>query len=323
MSEHLSMLFDRLGSHQSVDETNPVHPVLHEINPEITPESNPKLTPSQPAPRDTRYQSFQAEIRAEIRDDILVEDLAPRTTDLSNEPRRSPDRHVEQAIALLEHYSFEIAGGSARSFVAYWADDLPSEWLRLAILEALYQGRYKAVSVSQILTRWERKQQPQTHFNAEFESLICDQLFAEVEAEIETAEAVETAEATRDTITAKSPAPSAESKIPDKSTSEQMEDSNSDLTPVRLPDSSPPSHDAIAPQHAPHNTENHQDIAQSGESGESNQSDEPGFSSLHHQRAHPTQIAQFVPESDSHIYDKLRDLARASETEEASAPPVS
>lgn len=316
-----------------MDETNPLHSVLHEINPEInpeiTPESKPKLAPSQPAPRDTHYPSFQAEIRAEIRDDILVEDLAPRTTDLSNEPRRSRDRHVEQAIALLEHYSFEIAGGSARSFVAYWADDLPSEWLRLAILEALYQGRYKAVSVSQILTRWERKQQPQTHFNAEFESLICDQLFAEVEAEIETAETAETveiAEATDNTIAAKLPAPSEQTKTPAESTSKPLENSVSNLTPVRLPDSSPPSDDAIVPQHAPHNTENHQNTAQSaqsGESSESNQSDEPGFSNLHHQRAHPTHIAQFVPEGDSPIYDKLRDLARASETEAASAPPVS
>ncbi|NJN61773.1 MAG: hypothetical protein HC795_09800 [Coleofasciculaceae cyanobacterium RL_1_1] len=306
-----------------MDETNPVHSVLHEINPEITPEIKPKLTPSQPAPRDTRYPSLQAEIR----DDILVEDLAPRTTDLSNEPRRSRDRHVEQAIALLEHYSFEIAGGSARSFVAYWADDLPSEWLRLAVLEALYQGRYKAVSVSQILTRWERKQQPQTHFNAEFESLICDQLFAEVETDIETAETaetVETAEATDDTIAAK-PAPSEQTKTPAESTSKPLENSVSNLTPVRLPNSSPPSDDAIAPQPTPQNTEDHQDTAQSGDSGdssESDQSDEPGFSSLHHQRAHPTHIAQFVPEGDSPISDKLRDLARASETEAASPPPL-
>ncbi len=91
------------------------------------------------------------------------------------------DRDFEQAIALLEHYSFDIAGSSARGFSTYWAEDLPTEWLRLAVLEALYQGRYKAVSVSQILALWERKQKPQPHFNDEFERLICDRLFAELD----------------------------------------------------------------------------------------------------------------------------------------------
>jgi len=82
----------------------------------------------------------------------------------------------QQAILLLEKYSFEIIGCSARAFVTYWADDLPIGWIRLAILEALYLGRYKAVSVSQILALWERKGQPQPHFNAEFERLICHHL---------------------------------------------------------------------------------------------------------------------------------------------------
>ncbi len=282
-----------------MDETTPVRPVLNEIAPEI----DPKLTPSQPATSgDTRSQSLRAEIRAEIRDDILVEDLAPRSTDPIDEPKQSRDRNFEQAIELLEHYSFDIEGGSARSFVTYWAGDLPSEWLRLAVLEALYQGRYKAVSVSQILTLWERKQQPQTHFNAEFESLICDRLFAEVEAEVEVTVA--------ETAIEKDPAALSEgSETQAESSSKPMGDLISDVTPVRLPDISSPSHDTIAPQPIPENTE---DTAQPGESDSS---------SLNHQRSHPTQIAQFVPEGESHVYDKLRDLARAGETEEESAPP--
>ena len=80
------------------------------------------------------------------------------------------------AIGLLTHYSFDLGGYSASELVDRWRKDYAVSWLRLAIIEALYQGRYKAFSVQQILTLWHRRGQPTYHFNVEFENLICSKL---------------------------------------------------------------------------------------------------------------------------------------------------
>lgn len=80
------------------------------------------------------------------------------------------------AIGLLIQYSFDLGGYSASDLVNRWHKDYAVSWLRLAIIEALHQGRYKAVSVQQILTLWHRRGQPTYHFNLEFENLICSKL---------------------------------------------------------------------------------------------------------------------------------------------------
>lgn len=77
------------------------------------------------------------------------------------------------AIALLIHYSFDLGGYSAKELVDRWQKQYPVSWLHLAVIEALYQGRYKAISVQQILTFWQRRGQAIFHFNVEFENLIC------------------------------------------------------------------------------------------------------------------------------------------------------
>jgi hypothetical protein len=81
-------------------------------------------------------------------------------------------RHA--AEALLKHYSFDLGGYSTDQLVQHWLDHYPALWLRMAIVEALYQGRYKAVSVDQILTLWHRRSQPVCHYNHEFERMICN-----------------------------------------------------------------------------------------------------------------------------------------------------
>jgi hypothetical protein len=78
------------------------------------------------------------------------------------------------AAALLKHYSFDLGGYSTDQLVQHWLDHYPAIWLRMAIVEALYQGRYKAVSVDQILTLWHRRAQPVCHYNHEFERMICN-----------------------------------------------------------------------------------------------------------------------------------------------------
>lgn len=78
-----------------------------------------------------------------------------------------------KAAALLVHYSFERTHDGVEELIAQWLQQYPPQWLRLAVIEALYQGRYKVISVSQILATWKRRGQPLYHFNHEFERLVC------------------------------------------------------------------------------------------------------------------------------------------------------
>ncbi|MBD0386944.1 MAG: hypothetical protein ICV54_10570 [Nostoc sp. C3-bin3] len=84
-----------------------------------------------------------------------------------------PDTSANLAIALLINYSFDLSGYTANELVERWQTQYPLNWLHLAVIEALYQGRYKAVSVQQILVFWQRRDQATYHFNMEFERMIC------------------------------------------------------------------------------------------------------------------------------------------------------
>lgn len=83
------------------------------------------------------------------------------------------DTNSDCTVALLLHYIFDLGGYSARQLVAHWSAHYPANWVRLAVIEALYQGRYKAISVEQILGLWQRRGQVRQHFNCEFERLVC------------------------------------------------------------------------------------------------------------------------------------------------------
>ncbi len=82
------------------------------------------------------------------------------------------DASTAYAIALLVQYCFDLRGYQAEELVRAWLHNYKSSWVRLAVIEALYQGRYKAVSVEQILATWNRCGFPKAHFNGEFERLI-------------------------------------------------------------------------------------------------------------------------------------------------------
>ncbi|OUL21456.1 hypothetical protein BV378_26830 [Nostoc sp. RF31YmG] len=83
------------------------------------------------------------------------------------------DTANDLATALLTHYSFDLSGYSVSELIRRWKHHYPLEWIHIAVIEALYQGRYKAVSVQQILNFWQRRGQATYHFNMEFERLIC------------------------------------------------------------------------------------------------------------------------------------------------------
>lgn len=86
------------------------------------------------------------------------------------------DLAVAYAVALLSHYGFELRGYTAEELVNLWLRNYQANWVRLGVIEALYQGRYKAVSVEQILAVWARRGQPIYRFNHEFERLISRKL---------------------------------------------------------------------------------------------------------------------------------------------------
>lgn len=81
--------------------------------------------------------------------------------------------YTNLAVSLLTHYSFDLGGYKANELIVRWQVQFPLHWLHLAVVEALYQGRYKAISVEQILNIWLRRGQASFHFNMEFERLIC------------------------------------------------------------------------------------------------------------------------------------------------------
>ncbi|MDB9529241.1 hypothetical protein PN498_24830 [Oscillatoria sp. CS-180] len=84
------------------------------------------------------------------------------------------EREIEDAKLLLEEYSFDLSGFQAGELVAIWQQrlEMSPSWIRSAVLEALYQGRYKAFSVEQILQGWKRRGHPIRHFNSEFERIV-------------------------------------------------------------------------------------------------------------------------------------------------------
>ncbi len=111
--------------------------------------------------------------------------MANRPNDPQNnifKPRvKAASKHVDPnqllyAEDLLRYYNFALDGRPAPTVLQQWAKDYPVEWIHLAIVEALYQGRYKAVSVEQILTMWHRRQQAQPHFDADFAQMIRQRL---------------------------------------------------------------------------------------------------------------------------------------------------
>ena len=84
---------------------------------------------------------------------------------------------MQQLIeVLIESYGFELNEESSEELARRWLEEYDSHWIRLAIIEALYLGRYKAFSVEQILNLWSRRGRARFHFTHEFERLICRRL---------------------------------------------------------------------------------------------------------------------------------------------------
>lgn len=81
-----------------------------------------------------------------------------------------------QIATILNQYRFEMRGYKAQELIERWLPIYSLNWIRMAILEALYQGRYKVISVEEILKIWHRRGHPTFHFTGEFERLVCKNL---------------------------------------------------------------------------------------------------------------------------------------------------
>lgn len=83
---------------------------------------------------------------------------------------------LAQARSLIDSYAFDLGHVDAERLLEYWLELYQASWIRLATVEALYLGRYKAISIEQILNVWLRIGSPNPHFTYEFERLICRKL---------------------------------------------------------------------------------------------------------------------------------------------------
>lgn len=92
--------------------------------------------------------------------------------------RTSPD--TTPILRLLSDYSFDVESNGTEAMVTEWLQRFEPTWVSQAITEALYQGRYKVVSVDHILQFWQRRGLPLRHFNREFESIILGQSFSQL-----------------------------------------------------------------------------------------------------------------------------------------------
>ncbi|NJM46041.1 MAG: hypothetical protein HC860_07565 [Alkalinema sp. RU_4_3] len=86
------------------------------------------------------------------------------------------NHYLVKAANLLRYYSFDLTVRDVELQLYDWLITYPAPWIPAAVIEALYQGRYKAVSVEQILLFWQRRQQPQPLYGRDFEQLVCDRL---------------------------------------------------------------------------------------------------------------------------------------------------
>lgn len=90
--------------------------------------------------------------------------------DRVKDPISSPE--ALHALCLLRYYGFDLDSHNIEEQMADWLEHYSARLIVQAIIEALYQGRYKTVSVNQILALWKRRGQTICHFNHEFERLV-------------------------------------------------------------------------------------------------------------------------------------------------------
>ncbi|MBW4697131.1 MAG: hypothetical protein KME03_04380 [Aphanocapsa lilacina HA4352-LM1] len=92
----------------------------------------------------------------------------------------TPNKPVLQdtdAQEVLHSFGFEFDSSRLGIVLADWEVEYGREWILLAIVESLHQGRYKLTSVGQILRCWQRRGQPRLSFDREFQRLVLKEVW--------------------------------------------------------------------------------------------------------------------------------------------------
>ncbi|AFY93998.1 hypothetical protein Cha6605_2966 [Chamaesiphon minutus PCC 6605] len=89
--------------------------------------------------------------------------------------------HQNFITVVIDLYGLELDGHQVDTLVANWLKKYDNNWIIKAIVESLYRGRYKIVSVDNILKDWQRLGKPRYNFTPEYEREILQNLPAVVE----------------------------------------------------------------------------------------------------------------------------------------------
>lgn len=88
------------------------------------------------------------------------------------------------AEGVLRAYGFELDPARLGVVLADYENQYGREWMLLAIVESLYQGRYKVTSVGQILRCWQRRGQPRLSFDREFQRFVLGEAWQPIVAPV-------------------------------------------------------------------------------------------------------------------------------------------
>jgi hypothetical protein len=86
------------------------------------------------------------------------------------------DFHQNFIKIAIEIYGLELDGHQIDTILATWLKQYDPTWILKAIVESLYRGRYKIVSVENILKDWQRLGNPRYKFTPEYEREILEKI---------------------------------------------------------------------------------------------------------------------------------------------------
>jgi hypothetical protein len=89
--------------------------------------------------------------------------------------------HKNFIAIVIDLYGLELDGHQVDILVATWLKQYDNNWIIKAIVESLYRGRYKIVSVDHILRDWQRLGRPRYNFTPEYEREILQNLPAVID----------------------------------------------------------------------------------------------------------------------------------------------
>lgn len=95
------------------------------------------------------------------------------------------NKDISEIESLLKYYGFETREYSYQMLISEWLEQYSASWIRLAIIEALYLGRYKTISVKSILTKWSKIGNFKLSFTHDYECFMCQNLSSQIIAENE------------------------------------------------------------------------------------------------------------------------------------------